>query len=213
MTISVAVDAAGGDVLDVELVDSEAAAARRPFLTQLKAEYGMEVLVSDDQDSYRTLTDELGVAHSICRAHVNRNVARIVAELEYLQELIALRLHDGAAQLNGFLRRYQAAPPPAKGQKASLWYRLRLAILHWSNQWQRLTSDLQWNHRHANTPTAPRLDGTNNVAERAIGCWIKDRYRTMRTFKRTASVRNLAQLIPFLAATHSQPSLAALLAA
>jgi hypothetical protein len=57
------------------------------------------------------------------------------------------------------------------------------------------------------------LDGTNNVAERAIGCWIKDRYRTMRTFKRTASVRNLAQLIPFLAATPNRPSLAALLVA
>ena len=100
-----------------------------------------------------------------------------------------------------------------------------MAILRWSNQWQRLTYDIQWNHRHpqptqpaqpahaTNAPPAQRLDGTNNVAERAIGCWIKDRYRTMRTFKRTASVRNLAQLIPFLAATPNRPSLAALLVA
>ncbi len=64
-----------------------------------------------------------------------------------------------------------------------------------------------------NAPAEQRLDGTNNVAERAIGGWIKDRYRTMRTFKRTASVRNVAQLIPFLAATPNRPSLAALLAA
>lgn len=49
-------------------------------------------------------------------------------------------------------------------------------------------------------PGNGRLDGTNNGAERAIGCWIKERYRTMRTFKRLASVSNLAQLIPFLAA-------------
>ena len=239
VTIAVALDAAAGDVLDIELVDSESADAIRAFLTQLQEEYGMEVLLSDDQDSYKTLTDELGLAHSICRAHVNRNVARIVAELaeealrsltpappgvqsdleqvladlEYLQLLIALRPSDGAAQLNGFLRRYQAAPPPAKGEKASFWYRLRLAILRWSNQWQRLTFDLQWNRRHADAPAAPRLDGTNNVAERAIGCWIKERYRTMRTYKRMASVRNLAQLIPFLAATPDQQSLAALLAA
>jgi transposase-like protein len=239
VTIAVAVDAAAGDVLDIDLVDSESADALRPFLTQLQAEYGIEVLVSDDQDSYKTLTDELGVAHSVCRAHVNRNVARIVAELaeealrartppppgvqsdldqvladlEYLQQLIALRPPDGAAQLSGFLRRYQAAPPPAKGHKASLWYRLRLAILRWSNQWHRLTFDQQWNRRHANTPAARRMDGTNNVAERAIGCWIKERYRTMRTFKRTASVRNLAQLIPFLAANPDQPTFAALLAA
>jgi hypothetical protein len=57
------------------------------------------------------------------------------------------------------------------------------------------------------------LDGTNNVAERAIGCYIKERYRTMRTYKRLASVRNLAQLIPFLAACPDQPALTLLLAA
>ncbi len=239
VTIAVALDALAGDVLDIELVDSESADGLRPFLRQLQAEYGMEVLVSDDQDSYKTLTDELGVAHSVCRAHVNRNVARLTAELaqealrhpcppappgvqsdpervladlEYLQLLIALRPADGAAQLTDFLRRYQAAPPPAKGEKASFWYRMRLALLRWPNQWQRLTFDQQWNRQHSTQPDA-RLDGTNNVAERAIGCWIKDRYRTMRTCKRLASVHNLAQLIPFLAARPDQPLLAALLAA
>ena len=239
VTVAVALDAIAGDVLDIELVDSESAAGLRDFLTQLQAEYGMQVLVSDDHDSYKVLTDELGVAHSVCRAHVNRNVARLTAELaaeamqhpspappgvqsdpervladlEYLQLLIAERPSDGAAQLAAFLRRYQAAPPPAPGEKASLWYRLRMAILRWSNQWQRLTFDQQWNRQHATQPDAATLDGTNNVAERAIGCWIKERYRTMRTFKRPASVRNLAQLIPFLAARPNQALLAALLAA
>jgi transposase-like protein len=239
VTIAVAVDAIAGDVLDIELVDGESADGLREFLTRLQAEYGMQLLVSDDQDSYKVLTDELGVAHSVCRAHVNRNVARITAELaeealynpspvppgvqsdpqrvladlEYLQLLVAARPHDGAAQLAAFLGRYQAAPPPAKGQKASLWYRLRMAVLRWLNQWPRLTLDQKWNRQHARQADAARLDGTNNVAERAIGCWIKERYRTMRTFKRTASVRNLAQLIPFLAARPDQPALAALLVA
>lgn len=238
VTIAVALDALAGDVLDIELVDGESADGLREFLTQLQAEYGMQLLVSDDQDSYKVLTDELGVAHSVCRAHVNRNVARITAELaeealhrpspvppgvqsdpervladlEYLQTLIATRPHDGAAQLGSFLRRYQAAPPPAKGQKASLWYRLRMAVLRWLNQWPRLTSDQHWNRQHARQGGSARLDGTNNVAERAIGCWIKERYRTMRTFKRMTSVRNLAQLIPFLAGRPDQPTLAALLA-
>lgn len=234
ITVAVALDALAGEVLEVELVDSESADALRAFLQHLQTEYGMEVLVSDDQDSYKVLADELGVAHSICRAHVNRNVARItgelaqqalradaspppgvtrsrdelLADLEYCQMLMALRPPDGAAQLAHLYRHYQAAPAPPKGEKASLWYRFRLALLRWSNHWQRLTFDQHWNRQHT-----AHLDGTNNVAERAIGCWLKERYRTMRTYKRPASVSNLARLISHLAAQSDQPLLAHLFAA
>jgi transposase-like protein len=239
VTVAVAVDALAGDVLEVELVDSESTDGLRDFLQHLQAAYGMTVLISDDQDSYKQLTDELGLDHSVCRTHVNRNVAKLVAELgeqalrslpptppgvessqtqlladlEELQLIIALRPPDGAAQLATYYHRYQAAPPPAKGEKATLWYRLRMAILRWSNEWQRLVFNLAWNRNHASQPQAPRLDGTNNVAERAIGWWIKERYRTMRTYKRRASIRNLANLIPYLAARPEQPCLTQLLAA
>lgn len=233
VTVAVALDALAGDVLEVELLDSESADALRPFLQRLQAEFGIEALLSDDQDSYKVLADELGLAHGICRTHVNRNVAKLVAELaeqvlhcaepappgvqsderqlltdlEYVQQVVALRPSDGAAQLARLLQRYQAAPPPTKGHKASVWYRFRTALVRWWNNWSRLTFDQRWNRHHD-----PRLDGTNNVAERAIGWWIKERYRTMRTYKRPASVRNLAQLIPFLAAQPDQPALASLLA-
>lgn len=234
LTVAVALDALAGEVLEVELVEGESTDALRAFLQRLQSEYGMEVLVSDDQDSYKVLADELGIEHSICRAHVNRNVARITAELaqqalhndtspptgvrrsrdelladlEYCQWLIALHPPDGAAQLSHLFRHYQAAPAPSKGEKASVWYRFRLALLRWSNNWPRLTFDQRWN-RHHDT----HLDGTNNVAERAIGSWIKERYRTMRTYKRPASVLNLAHLISDLAAHPDQPRLADLLAA
>jgi transposase-like protein len=234
VTVAVALDALAGEVLEVEVVEGESADALRPFLQRLQSEYGMEVLVSDDHDSYKLLADELGLDHSICRAHVNRNVARIIGELaqkalhspsspptgvtrnqeelltdlEYCQMLIALRPPDGAAQLVQLYRHYQAAPSPAKGEKASLWYRFRLSLLRWSNNWPRLTFDKRWNRHH---PT--QLDGTNNVAERAIGTWIKDRYRTMRSYKRLASVRNLTRLIPFLAAQPEKPLLTYLFAA
>lgn len=233
ITIAVALDALAGEVIEVEIVDGESAEALRPFLHRLQQEYGFEVLVSDDQDSYKALADELGVEHSICRAHVNRNVARItgelaqqalatdsspppgvtrsqeelLADLEYCQLLIALRPADGEAQLLQLLRHYQAAPAPPKGQKASVWYRFRLALLRWANNWRRLTFDQLWNRQHQQ-----RLDGTNNVAERAIGRWIKERYRTMRTYKRLASVTNLTRLLPYLAAHQELPVLAELLA-
>lgn len=234
VTVAVALDALAGEVLEVDLVEGESADALRAFLQRLQTEYGMEVLVSDDQDSYKVLADELGIEHSICRAHVNRNVARItgelaqqalladispppgvthnrdelLADLEYSQLLVALRPPDGAAQLSQLYRHYQAAPSPRKGEKASMWYRFRLALLRWSNNWQRLTFDQRWNRQQD-----AHLDGTNNVAERAIGCWIKERYRTMRTYKRRASVLNLAHLISELAAHPDQSRLADLLAA
>jgi hypothetical protein len=48
-------------------------------------------------------------------------------------------------------------------------------------------------HVWANEDGAKLLDGTNNVTERAIGWWIKERYRTMCTYKRPQSVSH-AQL-------------------
>jgi hypothetical protein len=82
-----------------------------------------------------------------------------------------------------------------------------MALLRWWNKWQRLTFNQRWNQQHT-----AQLDGTNNVAERAIGCYIKERYRTIRSYKRLASVRNLAQLLPCLAARPNQPVPAQLLA-
>jgi hypothetical protein len=236
VTVAVAVDALAGDVLDVELVDSESVDSLRPFLKQLTEQFDVEVLVSDDLDSYKILADELGLGHSICRAHINRNAAKLVGDLavealamgshslvphnvrssseqlltdlEYVQLVIALRPADGGRQLGDMLRRYQAAPAPTKGEKASIWYRFRMALLRWWNNWDRLTQDQRWNRTHDS-----QLDGTNNATERAIGWWIKERYRTMRTYKRQESVRNLTRLIPHLAAHPDQPELARLLAA
>ena len=38
-------------------------------------------------------------------------------------------------------------------------------------------------HRQWKGPKGETLDGTNNACERAIGWWIKERYRTMRGYK------------------------------
>ena len=38
------------------------------------------------------------------------------------------------------------------------------------------------------------LDDTNNSCERAIGWWIKERYRTMRGYKRIRSIKNVGTL-------------------
>jgi hypothetical protein len=105
-------------------------------------------------------------------------------------------------------RSYAFAPPPHKGEKASMWYRFRLAVLTWWENWPRLTLDRHWQGSGGET-----LDGTNNTTERAIGWWIKERYRTMRTYKRLQSVLNVSNLITYLGAHSGQVDLADLLAA
>ncbi|MCX7682252.1 MAG: hypothetical protein N2508_09880 [Anaerolineae bacterium] len=69
-------------------------------------------------------------------------------------------------------------------------YRLRLLLLDRWNLWPRLTRYRRWKGAQGE-----RLDGTNNAAERAIGWFIKERYRTMRGYKRVASAVNVSRLI------------------
>lgn len=234
VVIAVGVDALRGDVLEIELVDAESIEALRPFIEDLMTCFKVEVLLSDDQDTYKTIADDNAVTHGVCRAHVNRNVAKLIAELgtraldrpdpppdgidvtvdqfiedlEYFQSVVALRPHDGANQLRKMYQRYRFAPPPLKGHQASMWYRFRLALLKWWDNWDRLTVDHRWV-----SDDGERLDGTNNASERAIGWWIKERYRTMRTYKRRQSVLNVSNLICYLGAHSGAVTLADLLAA
>ncbi|HHY54495.1 MAG TPA: hypothetical protein GYA08_03570 [Chloroflexi bacterium] len=94
-----------------------------------------------------------------------------------------MRSPDGLDQLSRLLKHYQTASPPRPGEKASIAYRIRLALLRWSNNWPRLIFAQRWN-RSLQTS----LDGANNVAEQASGWYIKERYRTMRTYKQRTSV-------------------------
>lgn len=235
VTIGIGVDALVGDVLTIEVVETESTEALQPFIDELIEVFEVEVLLSDDQDTYKTIADEKAVLHSICRAHVNRNVARLVGELgtralnqpdpkppgvsgsldqfladiEYFQWLVALRPTDGADQLRRLHQRYQSAPAPREGEKATMWYRFRLALLKWWENWERLTLDRVWANQAGHRP----LDGTNNVTERAIGWWIKERYRTMRTYKRLRSVINVCHLITYLGAHSGQLDMAEVFAA
>jgi transposase-like protein len=234
VTIAVGVDALTGQVLDIELVDAESAEALTPFLEELQTFFEVEVLLSDDQDSYKKMAADLGLTHGICRAHVNRNVAKLVGQvgeqalqrpdpvpeqlnvtvddfiedLLHFQLIVALRPADGQGQLWQLFQRYRDAPAPSAGGKASMWYRFRLALQRWWSHWSNLTLDQRWRG-----PGGVKLDGTNNATERAIGWWIKERYRTMRNYKRKSSVLNVSNLICYLGSNSGDVSLATLLTA
>jgi len=165
---------------------------------------GATILVSDDADGFKTIADEVGVQHQVCKAHVLRNTEDLIdkyqplvakdadgslkaigvspqqaaADLTRLGELVKSRQREQASELETMHRRYLQAVPPQEGAHQTLAYRLRLLFLDRWNLWHRLTRYRKWKG-----PQGETLDGTNNACERAIGWWIKERYRTMRGYK------------------------------
>jgi hypothetical protein len=214
--VAVATSILSGAALDFEILDDESAPTVTTWIRELADSVGAEVLVTDDANALKTVANDLGLDQQICRAHVNRNVHDLIAslgtkaldhpdrvprglrmsveqflmDLQQLEELINGLPHDGQRQLDALAERYQTAPPPTSGSRASMWYRMRLLTLDWSEHWSRLVRFQAWRGRHNET-----LDGTNNVTEQIIGQRVKERYRTMRGYKRDASILNVSSLL------------------
>jgi hypothetical protein len=80
---------------------------------------------------------------------------------------------------------------PSKGKRFDIAYRMRSLFLDRWNLWPRLTFYRTWRDEYGH----PKLDGTNNGCERSIGWWVKERYRSMRGYKREQSALNVSRLI------------------
>jgi len=207
--IQVVVADASQDLLGLELTSSENSAEAVALLQEIAQKVGAEVLVSDDLGSYQAVADTLGLAHQICRKHVKDNVDKLAdalfeqlkahepapagvlaspeilaMDLALLQWLIRARPATAPAYLQQLYQRYQAAPQPRCGCKHPVWYRMRMLVTRLWERWERITLDQRRDD----------LDGTNNSSERVIGWWIKERYRTMRGYKRAESVSNVVTL-------------------
>jgi hypothetical protein len=87
-------------------------------------------------------------------------VEQFLEDLQDLEWIIKSMPHDGQKQLDALAARYQLAPAPPQDHRASMWYRMRLLSLDWSENWKRLAFYLAW--RGDNNET---LDGTNNGTE------------------------------------------------
>ncbi len=215
--VAVATAILTGQPLTFDLIEAEASVRVEQWVRNLAHTLGAEILVTDDADALKAVADHLGLKQQICRAHVNRNVHDLIAALgtKALEhpdsvpwELVGMRLdqfredlqdlewiiqsmpHDGQVQLDQLAARYQLAPPPSQGHKATMWYRMRLMTLDWSENWSRLALYQSWRSEQNE-----KLDGTNNVTEQVIGQCVKERYRTMRGYKRPQSILNVSSLI------------------
>ncbi len=212
--LGLSVDSLSGLVLTIDEVTAEDAATLKAWIEPIAASVGAQVLVSDDADGFKTVADELGLVHQVCKSHVKRNTEALIeelrplvakdsdgslgaigvepaqagADLTRLGELIISRQPEQGSEWEQMHRRYLQASAPKKGATASLAYRLRLLYLDRWNLWSRLTRYRKWRG-----PNDEQMDGTNNACERAIGWWIKERYRSMRGYKVPANALRLSR--------------------
>jgi hypothetical protein len=220
LTVGVTTDAITGTALTIDILDNAEAQTLTDWVGQVAEAVQAEVLVSDDADSFKTAANDTGLKHQVCKSHVVRNTqnwhdamapelacdadgslaaigvtpAQALADSDALLRLIMERQPTPAADntLAEIHQRYAQAGSPGKLKQATetLAYRMRLFSLDRWNLWRRLTL-----YRHWQSPQGERLDGTNNATERIIGWRVKERYRSMRGYKRRQSVLNVSRLI------------------
>jgi hypothetical protein len=216
LPLGLAVDDTTGLVLTVDALSAEDAETLKAWLDPVADAVGARLLVSDDADAFKTVANDLGLDQQVCKGHVTRNTEAFIESIEpkveldedgslaaigvtpeqalkdlaRLGELILSRQPEEETELEEMHHRYTGAAPPGEGEKATVAYRLRLMYLDRWNLWRLLTRYRTWLG-----PNGETVDGTNNGCERAIGWWVKERYRTMRGYKRLKSAVNVSRLL------------------
>lgn len=217
--IGISVDAINGMVLSIDILPGEDADQLKTWLEPILDAVDADVLVTDDADGFKKVSDTTGRSQQVCKSHVGRNTDALVDELSAmlatnqdhsvetigvtteqalrdlgnLKEMIHSRIPDEQPLLEALYLRYAKARKPAKGKKHDVAYRMRNLFMDRWNLWPRLTFYRTWKDEYGHRI----LDGTNNHSERSIGWWIKERYRSMRGYKREQSVLNVSRLIAF----------------
>jgi hypothetical protein len=219
VTVGIVVDAVNGMVLSIDELPGEDAIQLQAWLEPILNAVDADVVVSDDADAFKIVSDETGRSQQVCKSHVGRNTDMLVAELsaiisagqdhslaaigmapeQALEDLASLKvmIHsrrpEDQSRLEGIYLRYANARKPGQGKKYDLAYRMRNLFMDRWNLWPRLTFYRNWKDEDGNEI----LDGTNNHCERAIGWWIKERYRSMRGYKQVQAALGMSRLIAF----------------
>jgi hypothetical protein len=216
LPLGITVAPLSGLALTIDALAAQDIDALKAWIEPIAKSVDAQILVTDDADGFKTVADEVGLQHQVCKAHVLRNTESAIeryqplvaadadgslaaigvsreqaaADLARLGELVKSRKREQSGELEALHRRYVEAAPPREGEHQSLAYRLRLLFLDRWNLWHRLTR-----YRYWKGPNKETLDGTNNACERAIGWWIKERYRSMRGYKVPENAVGVSRLL------------------
>ena len=206
--------------LGIEVLEGEDTASLQVAIAEMAQAVGAGALLSDDAGPYKTVADELGLAHQVCQQHVVPNtlvllveiagqlekrregatgaeaakIAQALADLGEMEELILWRCPGSQGQWETLARRYEREALPKKGQRATPYARLKLLTMDLAADWPRLTLT----ERQRDAQGRRFIPPTNNVSEQQIGLNIKERYRPMRGYKSETSLRRVVALTAYL---------------
>jgi hypothetical protein len=153
------------------------------WLEPLVAQYGVEVIVTDDLSSYPVVAHELELKRQVCRFHALRWMMLALKECETtlgeawqdtideVRRIIRVLPENGPHLLHLLWKRI-VPPPGPRSPEGDAVARLRLLVLKMSENWQQYALFLA----EKGVPT------TNNATERAIGRW-RTRSKSTRGFK------------------------------
>ena len=188
--LMVAVDMGTGQPIALARIDEKDRPALFAWLEALKELLGVEVLVSDDFNSYSTAAQRLDLQHQVCRFHylrwVNRLLNRLQKQLDdewdeplnEVRQLLQDLPPDGGHRIYQLYR--QVKPPPRiYNQPMHPLARLQKLLLRLSDNWSSYRLFLE----HDDVPA------TNNATERTIGRW-RMRSHSVRGFKTWSGLVN-----------------------
>jgi transposase-like protein len=186
----VAVDMGTGNPVALARIDEKDRPALFAWLEALKEHLGVEVLVSDDFNSYSTAAERLDLEHQICRFHYRRWVNRLLnnlkkqldeewhESLDEVRQLLEDLPPDGGQRIFQLYRQVQA-PRRIRDQPMPTLARLQKLLLRLSDNWSSYRLFL----------VQDDVPATNNASERTIGRW-RIRSRSVRGFKSWSGLVN-----------------------
>ena len=161
------VDGESGKTIEVFLLVCQDSTAFRQWLERYTRTFGVEVLVTDDLNTYKLVSQQLGLPQQVYLAHVRKWVAQRLRRIRgweeeqaLIRETVRTLPTDGGERLLRLERRVRRSPP------------LRLLAVDLIGRWPALVY-------HQGRPWVP---ATNNRTEQAIGK-SKVRFKTVRGFK------------------------------
>ena len=86
LPLGVTVDDTTGWVLTIDELSGEDAQTLTEWIAPIAEHVGAQLLVTDDADSLKTVAEAVGLDQQICKSHVKRNTAALIADLRAILE-------------------------------------------------------------------------------------------------------------------------------